>query len=53
MTRMTVSDLLTILYILADDWRQSEGIRFLKGKPSAKLEFSDREVITLLLSPGT
>ena len=50
MTSITVSDLLTILYILVDDWYQAEGINFLKGKPGAKPEFSDSEVITLLLT---
>ena len=41
MTSITVSDLLTILYILVDDWYQAEGIRFLKGKPGAKLATID------------
>ena len=50
MTSITVSDLLTIIFVLVDDWYQAYGVRFLKGKPGAKPEFSDSEVITLLLA---
>ena len=50
MTSITVSELLTIIFVLVDDWYQAEGIRLLKGKPGAKPEFSDSEVITLLLA---
>ncbi len=50
MTSITASDLLTIIFILVDDWYQAHGIRSLKGKPGAKPEFSDSEVITLLLT---
>lgn len=50
MTSITVSDLFTIIFVLVDDWYQVEGIRYLKGKPGAKPEFSDSEVITLLLA---
>lgn len=49
MTSITVSDLLTIIYVLVDDWYQAKGVQLLKGKPGAKPEFSDSEVITLLL----
>lgn len=50
MTSITASDLLTIIFVLVDDWYQVHGIRYLKGKPGAKPEFSDSEVITLLLA---
>lgn len=50
MTSITASDLLTIIFVLVDDWYQAQGIRYLKGKPGAKPEFSDSEVITLLLA---
>ena len=50
MTSITVSDLMTIIFVLVDDWYQTYGVRFLKGKPGAKPEFSDSEVITLLLA---
>lgn len=41
--------LLTIIYVLVDDWYQHVGRRLLKGKRGAKPIFSDSEVITLLL----
>lgn len=50
MTSITVSDLLTIIFVLVDDWYQAEGVQYLKGKPGAKPEFSDSEVITLILA---
>ena len=42
--------LLTIIYVLVDDWYQTEGRQLLKGKPGAKPVFSDSEVITLLVA---
>ena len=50
MTSITASDLLTIIFVLVDDWYQAHGVRYLKGKAGAKPEFSDSEVITLLLA---
>ena len=50
MTSITASDLLTIIFVVVDDWYQAHGIRYLKGKPGAKPDFSDSEVITLLLA---
>jgi hypothetical protein len=50
MTSITASDLLTIIFVLVDDWYQAHGIQYLKGKPGAKPEFSDSEVITLLVA---
>jgi len=50
MTSITASDLLTIIFVLVDDWYQAHGIQYLQGKPGAKPEFSDSEVITLLLA---
>ena len=50
MTSIPVSELLTIIFVLVDDWYQAQGVRLLKGKPGAKPEFSDSEVITLLLT---
>ncbi len=50
MTSITVPDLLTIIYVLVDDWYQAKGKQLLTGKPGAKPEFSDSEVITLLLA---
>jgi hypothetical protein len=36
--------------VLVDDWYQAEGLKLLKGKPGRKPEFSDSEVITLMLA---
>lgn len=50
MTSITISDLLTIIFVLVDDWYQVHGPKALAGKPGAKPEFSDSEVITLMLA---
>jgi hypothetical protein len=50
MTSITISDILTIIFVLVDDWYQAEGIKLLRGKPGRKLEFSDSEVMTLMLA---
>lgn len=50
MTSITATDLLTIIFVLVDDWYQAHGKRYLKGKAGAKPEFRDSEVITLLLA---
>ena len=50
MTSITISDLLTIIFVLVDDWYQSNGPKTPKGKPGVKPVFSDSEVITLMLA---
>jgi hypothetical protein len=50
MTSISLSDLFTIIFVLVDDWYQIHGIKMLKGKHGVKPEFSDSEVITLLLA---
>lgn len=50
MTSISVNDLLTIIFVLVDDWYQAKGKDLLKGKPGAKPEFTDSEVITLMLA---
>jgi hypothetical protein len=50
MTSITISDIFTIIFVLVDDWYQTHGSKFLKGKPGAKPEFTDSEVITLVLA---
>ena len=49
MTSITITDLLTTIYVLVDDWYQAEGQSLLAGKPGAKPEFSDSEMLTLML----
>jgi hypothetical protein len=50
MTSIPIIDILTIIFVLVDDWYQVEGIQLLKGKPGKKPEFSDSEVMTLMLA---
>ncbi len=50
MTSITISDLLTIIFVLVDDWYQKEGVKLLQGKAGRKPEFSDSEVMTLMLA---
>ena len=50
MPSITFPDLLTTIYVLVDDWYQAYGLRFLQGKPGSKPDFSDSEVLTLLLA---
>jgi hypothetical protein len=50
MTSISITDILTIIFVLVDDWYQVEGKKFLEGKPGKKAEFNDSEVITLMLA---
>jgi hypothetical protein len=50
MMTIDVETLLTIIYVLVDDWYQHHGLRLLQGKPGAKATFTDSELITLLLA---
>ena len=42
--------LLTIIYVLVDDWYKQHAPRLIKGKAGVKPVFSDSEVITLMLA---
>jgi len=42
--------LLTTILVLVDDWYISKGYLLLQGKPGSKPEFSDSEVLTLMLA---
>ena len=50
MTSITISDLFIIIFVLVDDWYQVEGVKLLQGKPGKKPEFTDSEVMTLMLA---
>ena len=50
MTSITISDILTIVFVLVDDWYQVEGVKLLRGKSGRKPEFTDSEVMTLMLT---
>jgi hypothetical protein len=49
MTSIPMIDLIIIVFVLVDDWYQSEGHKLLIGKAGAKPEFTDSEMITLML----
>jgi hypothetical protein len=42
--------MLTTIYVLVDDWYQAYGAALLKGKPGAKPDLSDSEMMTLMLA---
>jgi len=50
MTSIDIETILTIIYVMVDDWYQSKGHRLLQGKVGRKPVFSDSEVITLMLA---
>jgi hypothetical protein len=50
MTSITIPELLTIIFVLVDDWYQAYGQKILTGKTGAKPEFSDSEVMTLMVA---
>lgn len=50
MTSISIPDLLTIIYVLVDDWYQARGAKLLQGKAGKKPVFRDSEVITLVLA---
>ena len=50
MTSITIPELLTIIYVLVDDWYQQHGVKYLAGKAGQKPIFTDSEVITLVLA---
>ena len=50
MTSIPIIDILTITFVLVDDWYQVEGHKYLQGKAGRKPEFRDSEVMTLMLA---
>jgi hypothetical protein len=50
MASISIPDILTIIFVLVNDWYQVEGAKLLKGKAGKKPEFTDSEVITLMLA---
>jgi len=49
MTSITFSDLLTIIFVLVDDWYQEYGQKYRSKKAGRKAVFTDSEVMTLML----
>lgn len=50
MISISIESLLTIIYVMVDDWYQGKGQLLLQGKVGRKPEFSDSEVITLMVA---
>lgn len=50
MTSIDLETLLTIIFVLIDDWYQARGGRMMKGKVGRKPSFSDSEVMTLMVA---
>lgn len=50
MTSIDLDTFFTTLYVLVDDWYEAEGRAMLKGKAGAKPQFSDSELLTVLLA---
>lgn len=50
MTSIDLETLLTIIFVLIDDWYQARGHRLMKGKVGRKATFSDSEVMTLMVA---
>jgi len=49
-TSIDIESLLTIVYVLVDDWYQAEGIGWRQHKPGERPIFSDSEMLTLMLA---
>lgn len=50
MPSISITELLTIIFVLVDNWYQDHGHKYLKGKTGRKPVFKDSEVITLVLA---
>jgi len=50
MTSISITELLTIIFVLVDDWYQVHGCKLLNGKVGKKPVFKDSEVISLVLA---
>ena len=50
MTSISITELLTIIFVLVDDWYQVHGYKLLNGKVGRKPVFKDSEVISLVLA---
>ncbi|NSW52706.1 MAG: hypothetical protein HPY85_09400 [Anaerolineae bacterium] len=50
MTSIPINDILTIIFVLVDDWYQDEGHQYFPGKVGRKPAFTDSEVMTLMLA---
>lgn len=50
MASIDIETILTIVYVVVDDWYEAEGKELLRGKVGRRAEFKDSEVLSLMLS---
>ena len=50
MNSITISDIMTIIFVLIDDWYQANATDFRKGRPGQRPEFSDSEMMTVMVT---
>jgi hypothetical protein len=50
MSSISIAELLLVIYVIVDDWYLIEGQILLQGKPGRKPQFTDSEMITLMLA---
>lgn len=50
MTSISIESLLTIIYVLVDDWYEMKGKKYMVGKVGRKPIFKDSEIMTLMLA---
>ena len=50
MASIDIETILTIVYVVVDDWYEAEGKELLKGKAGCRPKFKDSEVLSLMLS---
>lgn len=50
MNSIPISEILLIIYVLADDWYQEHASEYRQGQPGQKPEFSDSEMMSVILA---
>ena len=50
MNSIPISEILLIIYVPVDDWYQEQASEYRKGKPGKKPEFSDSEMMSVVLA---
>jgi len=50
MNSIPISDIMLILFVLIDDWYQAKASAFRKGQPGQRPEFSDSEMMTVMIA---
>lgn len=50
MNSIPISEIMLIIFVLIDDWYQAHATEFRKGRPGQRPEFSDSEVMTVMVA---